>query len=68
MLRGTLTREGSRVRADAVLVAADDGAPIAHVSVTAAPEDLAALTDSLTWSVLRQLSHSRGVPALGAGP
>src|SRR5688572_7908725 len=64
VLRGTLTREGSRVRADAVLVAGDGGAPIAHVSTTAASENVAALTDSITWSVLRQISHSRGVPAL----
>ena len=62
VLRGTLTREGSRVRADGVLVAADGGALIAHVSTTAAPEDVAALTDSIVWSVLRQISQSRGVP------
>jgi serine/threonine protein kinase/TolB-like protein/tetratricopeptide (TPR) repeat protein len=66
VLRGTLTREGPRVRADAVLVEADGSAPIAHVSTTAALEDVAALTDSIVWSVLRQISHSRGVPALDA--
>ena len=67
VLRGTLTREGSRVRVDGVLVAADGGAPIAHVSTTAASEDVAALTDSITWSLLRQISNSRGVPALDGG-
>ena len=67
VLRGTLTREGSRVRANGMLVATDGGAPIAHVSTIAAPEDIAALTDSIAWSLLRQISESRGVPVLGAG-
>lgn len=67
VMKGSLTREGSRVRADGTLVSADDGKPIAHVSTTAAPENLAALTDSIAWSLLRQLSNSRGLPALGAG-
>ena len=67
VIRGRLTREGSRVRADGALVSAEDGRPIAHVSTSAAPGDLAGLTDSIAWSLLRQLANSRGVPALGAG-
>jgi len=65
VIRGTLTREGSRVRADGVLISGEGGAPIAHVSTTAAPEDVAGLTDSIAWSLLRQISNTRGVPALG---
>jgi tetratricopeptide (TPR) repeat protein len=67
VLRATLTREGARVRADGVLVPAQGGDAIAHVSTTATPEDLAGLTDSIAWSLLRQLANSHGVPVLGAG-
>ncbi|HKH92629.1 MAG TPA: protein kinase, partial [Gemmatimonadaceae bacterium] len=67
VLRGSLVREGSRVRADGVLVSAEAGAPIAHISTTAPSGDLTALSDSIAWSLLRELANSRGVPALGAG-
>ena len=67
LLRGSLAREGARVRADGELLSVVDGTPIAHVSTTGDPADLAALTDSIVWSLLRQLSNSRGLPALGAG-
>jgi serine/threonine protein kinase/tetratricopeptide (TPR) repeat protein len=67
VLRGTLAREGSRVRADAVLVPADGGDAIAHLSTSAPSADLTRLSDSIAWSVLRQLANSRGLPALGAG-
>ncbi|MFL5617516.1 MAG: protein kinase domain-containing protein [Gemmatimonadaceae bacterium] len=67
ILRGSLAREGPRVRADGELLSTVDGAPIAHVSVAADPADLAALTDSIVWLLLRQLSSSRGVPVLGMG-
>jgi serine/threonine protein kinase len=66
-IRGTLARVATRVRADAVLLDADGATSLAHVSATTAPEDLPALTDSLTWALLHQLAHTRGVPALGAG-
>jgi TolB-like protein/tetratricopeptide (TPR) repeat protein len=67
VLRGSLAREGIRVRVDGILVRADGGDPIAHVSTTARSGDLAGLSDSIAWSLLRQLADSRGVPALGAG-
>ena len=66
-ITGTLAHEGSRVRADAMLVTTEGGGPIAHVSTTAPSGDLTALSDSIAWSLLRQLANSRGVPALGAG-
>ena len=66
VIRGSLARVGTRVRADGVLLGAGSTAPLAHVSATAAPEDLATLTDSLAWALLRQLSRIRGAPALGA--
>jgi hypothetical protein len=64
LVRGSLARVGTRVRADGILLSADVGTPIAHVSATAALEDLAVLTDSLAWALLRQLSRMRGKPAL----
>ena len=67
VMRATLAREGPRIRADGVLVPVQGGEAIAHVSTAAAPEDLAGLTDSIAWSLLRQLANSRGVPVLGAG-
>jgi len=62
---GSLAREGARVRADGELLSALDGAPIAHVSTAGDPGNLGALSDSIVWSLLRQLSNTRGVPALG---
>ena len=64
VVRGSLARVGTRVRADGVLLSAGVAAPVAHVSATAATEDLAVLTDSLAWALLRQLSRLRGKPAL----
>ena len=64
VVRGSLARVGTRVRADGILLSADSGTPIAHVSATAALADLAVLTDSLAWALLRQLSRMRGKPSL----
>ena len=64
VVRGSLVRVGTRVRADGALFTAGVSAPVAHVSATAAPEHLAVLTDSLAWAVLRELSRIRGKPAL----
>ena len=64
---GSLAREGPNVRAVGELLSAVDGAPVAHVSAAGDPGNLAALTDSIVWSILRQLAASRGVPALGKG-
>lgn len=52
VLHGTLVRSGSRVRADAALYRVADRSVVARASVTALPEDLATLTDSLAWPLL----------------
>jgi tRNA A-37 threonylcarbamoyl transferase component Bud32/TolB-like protein len=67
VIRGSLARVGTRVRADGVLLDVDSASTLAHVSVTAPGDDLAMLTDSLTWGLLRQLSRIRGMPTLGVG-
>lgn len=59
VVHGTLVPSGSGVRADAVLYDIRNGAQLARVSVTAPIPDLAALTDSLTWQLLRAV-WSRG--------
>ena len=64
VISGSLVRIGTQVRADVILVTADGSAPVAHVSAAAAPQDLGALTDSLTWALLPQLLRIRGKPAL----
>src|SRR5688572_17611854 len=67
VIRGSLARVGTRVRADGVVLGVDSASTLAHVSVTTSGDDLAMLTDSLTWGLLRQLSSIRGVPPLGVG-
>jgi serine/threonine protein kinase len=66
LIRGSLVRVGTRVRADGVLLRADSRAPFARVSATAT-DDLAALTDSLAWALLRELSRKGSVAALDPG-
>jgi hypothetical protein len=48
-------RVGDRVRADAALVVGPGADPVARASATVLPDALAALTDSLTWTLLREL-------------
>jgi len=62
VVRGQLVRSGGRVRADAALFLELDAVPAARASATASPEDLVALTDSLTWALLRQLWRTRAPP------
>jgi serine/threonine protein kinase/tetratricopeptide (TPR) repeat protein/TolB-like protein len=63
VINGSLVRVGPQVRADVILITADGATPVAHVSAAAAPRELGALSDSLTWALLRQLSRIRGTPA-----
>src|SRR5262249_15287327 len=58
---GWLGRGGS-VRLALGLSGADSASPIARASVTAAPDDIAALTDSATWALLRQVWRTRQPP------
>lgn len=55
VLTGTLTEMGERVRVDAAWYDGSATEPAARVSVSGDPEDLVALTDSVTLALLRQL-------------
>jgi len=61
VLTGTLINEGDRVRASVTLHPVGSDSAIARATALAAPRDIAALTDSLTWSVLQQIWR-RGTP------
>jgi serine/threonine-protein kinase len=55
VLTGTLIAEGDRVRASVVLQSVSGDSTMAKATALAAPREIAALTDSLTWEVLRQV-------------
>jgi serine/threonine-protein kinase len=59
---GSIVGAGSRVRADFGLYRTDSLLPLAHAQVTAAPSDINALTDSITWALLRQIWRTGGAP------
>jgi len=53
---GSLLRFGAMVQVDLRLYAADSSSePLARVSIINSPDSIAALTDSVTWSLLRQI-------------
>jgi serine/threonine-protein kinase len=61
-VHGSLVREGPGVRLDFVLLATDgDATPVARGSVTGSADSVAALTDSATRALLRQV-WARGSP------
>jgi len=55
VMTGTLVSEGDRVRASVVLRVVGTDSTLAKASALATPREIAALTDSLSWSVLRQV-------------
>jgi TolB-like protein len=61
-VHGSVVRAGANVRLDVGLFTADSAAPIAQASVSAPPDNLTALTDSLTWALLRQVWRTREAP------
>jgi tRNA A-37 threonylcarbamoyl transferase component Bud32 len=62
LLRGTLVRAGDNVRLDLVLYSSAGLAPLAGgITVTGHRDSIGALTDSVTWSLLRQI-WQRGEP------
>ena len=65
VLTGTLINEGDRVRASVILSRVGSDSAIARASALAAPRDIAALTDSLTWGVL-QAVWRRGTRAVAS--
>jgi serine/threonine protein kinase/TolB-like protein len=79
ILRGALVRVGDRVRVDAQLMVGGRDAPVLRAAVTGAPEDVGALTDSLSWGLLGglwrtgtpptptlEVINTRSIPALRA--
>jgi tRNA A-37 threonylcarbamoyl transferase component Bud32 len=52
---GSVVRVGNQARLDVSLHSTSSADRLARVAVTAMPDDLAALTDSAAWGVLRQL-------------
>jgi serine/threonine-protein kinase len=69
VLRGTLVQAGDKVRLDAGLYSTDGLAPLAQgIAITGHRDSMAALTDSVVWSLLSQI-WQRGEPpspSLGA--
>ena len=63
VLTGALTQEGTRVRATVSLASVTRDSVVASASAVAAPTDVALLTDSLTWSVLRQVWERGTAPS-----
>jgi TolB-like protein len=64
---GTLVRQGPAVRADVDLYTADSLVTLARISVTAPAESIAALTDSITWRLLREVWRSGRPPSPSLG-
>jgi serine/threonine protein kinase/tetratricopeptide (TPR) repeat protein len=62
IVRGRLVWVGDRVRADAALFPGTGGDPAARASATAALDALPALTDSLTWTLLREVWRAGSPP------
>ncbi|HSE47552.1 MAG TPA: protein kinase, partial [Gemmatimonadales bacterium] len=59
---GDIVRVGPDVRLDLRLLSTSgESLPLARASITSAPDSISALTDSVTWSVLRQVWR-RGEP------
>jgi serine/threonine protein kinase/TolB-like protein len=62
LVRGVLVRADQRVRAEAVLLDSNDSTVLARASATAPLDAIAALTDSIAWSLLRQLWRTGSPP------
>ncbi len=59
---GDIVRVGPDVRLDLKLLSTSgDSQPLARATITSAPDSISALTDSVTWAVLRQVWR-RGEP------
>ena len=63
VVTGTLVAEGDRVRASVTLHRVEGDSTLARASVVASPKDVAALTDSLTWQLLRQVWQRGSAPS-----
>ena len=62
VLQGTLVGVGETIRADIGLFTTDSMISVARVTVRGPRHDVSALTDSITWAILRQVWRTRGAP------
>jgi TolB-like protein len=62
VVHGSLLRVGGVVRLELGLFSTDPVAEVAHASVVASPHDFNALTDSVTWALLRGVWRAREPP------
>jgi serine/threonine protein kinase/TolB-like protein len=62
ILQGTLVREGSRVRLDLSLLSTTDLKAVAQFTIAGPSEDLAALTDSTTIAIAKEIVREGKVP------
>ena len=63
VVHGSLVRVGSDVRLDLGLFTSDSASPLARASATSSSGSIAALTDSVTWALLRQIWQHGEVPS-----
>jgi tetratricopeptide (TPR) repeat protein len=63
VLTGTLISEGDLVRASVTLQMVSSDSTLAKATALALPRDIGALTDSLTWEVLRQVWRRGTAPS-----
>jgi hypothetical protein len=59
---GSIGREGPFLRVDARMVAIESGRVLARATAVAGLDDLGALTDSVTWTLLRGIWQTRAPP------
>jgi TolB-like protein len=62
VLHGTVLREGKNARLDVALFDVDGLASLAHATVAGPPDNIAALTDSATLALLKQVWRSGNPP------
>jgi tetratricopeptide (TPR) repeat protein len=62
VVRGALTRDGTRVRLYLALYETADSSIVAQADVTGSPDSIAALTDTASWSLLQQVWRAREPP------
>ena len=63
VVHGAIARAGPKIRIDVGLFTTNGGDPIARASVTADPNDLTTVTDSLTSALLREVWRARAPPS-----
>ncbi len=67
LLHGTVMRTGGSILVDMALYPTESVEAVARTSVTGGADDLAAITDSLTWSLLRQVWRTGDAPTPSIG-